>query len=124
MDNIVGCLGPMATSARDLNLFCKVMLQAEAWIVEHQSLHIEWRTDLAETGKGLPEKLVFGVLADDGVVAPHPPIRQAIEKAKQALIAAGHEVIEYEPLDHQAAWDLIVSQPLSIPVPIYRSALD
>ncbi|PVF96059.1 amidase [Serendipita vermifera] len=108
MDNIVGCLGPMATSARDLNLFCKVMLQYEAWIVEHQTLNIEWRTDLAETGKGLPEKLVFGVLADDGVVAPHPPIRQAIEKTKRALIAAGHEVIEYEPMDHQAAWDLIV----------------
>lgn len=108
MDNVVGCIGPLATSARDLNLFCKVMLQYEAWIVEHQNLYIEWRTDLAEQGKGLPNKLVFGILADDGVVAPHPPIKQAIEKTRAALLAAGHEVVDYTPLDHQASWDLIV----------------
>lgn len=108
MDNIVGCVGPLATSARDLNLFCKVMLEYEAWNVEHQNLFIEWRTDLAEKGTGLPEKLVFGILADDGVVAPHPPIQQALKETKEALLAAGHEVIEYEPMGHQAAWDLIV----------------
>jgi amidase len=113
MDNIVGCIGPLATSARDLNLFCKVMLQYEAWIVEHQNLYIEWRTDLAETGKGLPEKLVFGILADDGVVAPHPPIQRAMEETKNALLAAGHEIVEYEPMDHQAAWDLIVCYVLN-----------
>ncbi len=108
MDNIVGCVGPMATSARDLNLFCKVMLQYEAWLVEHQNLCIEWRTDVAEQGKGLPKKLVVGILSDDGVVAPHPPIRRALDNARKALIAAGHEVIDYIPMEHQAGWDLIV----------------
>ena len=103
----------MATSARDLNLFCKVMLQYEAWIVEHQNLFIEWRTDVAEQGKGLPNKLVFGILADDGVVAPHPPIQKAIEKTRAALLAAGHEVIDYTPVDHQASWDLIVGKIFS-----------
>jgi amidase len=108
MDNIVGCVGPLATSARDLNLFCKVMLEREAWIVEHQNLYIEWRNELAEHGKGLPDKLTFGILIDDGVVAPHPPIRLALENARTALIAAGHEVIDYAPMEHQASWDLIV----------------
>ncbi|CAG7853805.1 Acetamidase [Serendipita indica DSM 11827] len=108
MDNIVGCVGPMATSARDLNLFCKVMLQYEAWFVEHQNLYIEWRSEVAEQGKGLPKKLVVGILADDGVVAPHPPIRRALDNARKALVAAGHEVIDYIPMDHQASWDLIV----------------
>lgn len=107
MDNVVGCVGPMAHSARDLNLFCKVMLEYEAWLVEHQNLYIEWRNELAEHGKGLPEKLAFGVLVDDGVVAPHPPIQQALEKTRAALVAAGHEVIEYTPMEHQASWDLI-----------------
>ncbi|KAG8780767.1 hypothetical protein FRC15_009276 [Serendipita sp. 397] len=108
MDNIVGCMGPMATSARDLNLFCKVMLQYEAWVVEHQNLYIEWRTELAEQGTGLPDRLVFGILADDGVVCPHPPIKKAIEETKRALVAAGHEVIDYIPMSHQESWDLIV----------------
>lgn len=113
MDNIVGCIGPIATSARDLNLFCKVMLEYQAWVVEHQNLFIEWRTGLAERGEGLPEKLVIGFLPDDGVVAPHPPIRRAMEETKRALLAAGHEVVDYKPIDHQAAWDLIVSLSFS-----------
>jgi len=108
MDNIVGCVGPLATSARDLNLFCSVMLQYEAWYVEHQNLYVEWRSALAERGDGLPQKLVFGYLPDDGVVSPHPPILEEMERTKKALIAAGYEVINYEPMDHQAAWDLIL----------------
>ncbi len=52
---------------------------------------------------------MFGYLPDDGVVSPHPPILEEMERTKKALIAAGHEVIDYEPMDHQAAWDLIVS---------------
>jgi hypothetical protein len=45
---------------------------------------------------------------DDGVVAPHPPIHDALHKLQQALIASGHEVIDWEPIDHQGAWDIIV----------------
>jgi amidase len=125
MDNLVGCIGPLATSARDLNLFCKVMLEYQAWNVEHQNLYMEWKTNLAEHGEGLPKKLIIGFLPDDGVVTPHPPLRRAMEDTKRALLAAGHEVVDYPLLDHQAAWDLIVSLSLLFPdpaaLPLFRS---
>lgn len=110
MDNIVGVVGPLATSARDLGLFCKTMLQYDAWLLEHAVLEIPWQTDVRE-GKTLPSKLSFAILWDDKVVKPYPPLIRELERTKEALLKAGHEVIDWEPLEHQEGWDLIVSLP-------------
>lgn len=107
MDNIVGVVGPLATSARDLELFCRTMLQYEAWLLEHAVLEIPWRAEVVE-GKTLPKRLSFAILWDDGVVKPHPPLVREMQRAKKALLAAGHEVIDWQPLEHKEAWDLIV----------------
>lgn len=107
MDAIIGALGPLATSARDLALFCRVMLQYKPWLVEPGLLEIPWRQDLVD-GVGMPNKLSIAVLWDDGVVTPHPPILDALRRTHDALTAAGHDVIVWEPVAHQSAWDLIV----------------
>lgn len=108
MDAIIGALGPIATSARDLSLFCRVILQYEPWLVEPQLLEIPWKQDVAD-GEGIPHRLSIAILWDDGVVAPHPPILDALKRTKDALLAAGHEVVPWIPMDHQKAWDIIVS---------------
>ncbi|OBZ79108.1 hypothetical protein A0H81_01527, partial [Grifola frondosa] len=54
MDAIVGALGPLATSARDLALFCRVMLEHEPWLIEPALLEIPWKQSLAE-GEGIPQ---------------------------------------------------------------------
>ncbi|KAF8753954.1 Amidase [Rhizoctonia solani] len=96
MDNIVGVVGPLAHSARDLELFCRVMAQYESWTLEHQVLNIPWNQTVAQSrGEGLPKRLVIGILNDDGVVAPHPPITAELQKTRAALLAAGHEVKLY-----------------------------
>lgn len=107
MDAIIGCVGPLATSARDLGLFCKVMLAAEPWLDEPPLLEMPWKENVLR-GDGVPERLSIAILYDDGVVKPHPPIIQALDKYKTALENAGHDVITWEPLDHQKGWDLIV----------------
>ena len=107
MDAIIGALGPLATSARDLALFCRVMLQYEPWLVEPPLLEMPWRQSIAE-GMGLPDKLSIAILWDDGVVQPHPPILDALKRTRDALVASGHNVISWVPVDHQQAWDLIV----------------
>lgn len=108
MDAIIGVLGPIATSARDLSLFCRVMLQYEPWLLEPSLIEIPWKQNLAE-GVGLPRRLSIAVLEDDGVVLPHPPIQDALKCTKEALIAAGHDVITWKAFDHKEAWELIVS---------------
>ena len=118
MDTIVGALGPLATSARDLALFCQVMLQYEPWLVEPPLLEIPWRQEIVD-GTGTPRKLSIAILWDDGVVAPHPPILDALKQTSDALLAAGHDVIAWDPVGHHEAWDLIVG---SAPTRIYLSA--
>lgn len=105
--SIVGVLGPLARSARDLALFCKVMLDAQPWLLEAPLLEMPWKDDVAN-GLGLPPKLSFAIVWDDGVVAPHPPLQKALCRVKRALIDAGHEVIDWIPRNHQEGWDLIV----------------
>jgi Asp-tRNA(Asn)/Glu-tRNA(Gln) amidotransferase A subunit family amidase len=62
--------------------------------------------------------LSIAILWDDGV-APHLPIVSALERYKEALIAAGHDVIDWELLHHQEGWGLIVGRiSQSIPTPL------
>jgi len=75
--------------------------------LEPPLLNMPWKEDVVN-GIGLPEKSSFAILWDDGVVAPHPPIVDALRKVKRALLAAGHEVIDWKPVDHQKAWDILV----------------
>lgn len=82
MDNIVGVVGPLARSARDLGLFSKTMLDVEAWDLEGPVLRMPWNDAVAK-GKGLPKKLSIAILADDGVVRPHPPLLRELEETKK-----------------------------------------
>ena len=110
MDAIIGALGPIATSTRDLALFCRTMLDHQPWLVEPQLIEIPWKQEIVD-GAGLPKKLTFAILWDDGVVKPHPPLVRELKRVKAALEAAGHEVVDWEPLEHQENWDLIVRLP-------------
>ncbi|KAL5639457.1 hypothetical protein ACGC1H_006827 [Rhizoctonia solani] len=105
-DNINIVIGPMAQSARDLELFCRVVSGYEPWYTDPTTLTIPWNSTLAEPRAN--EKLVIGLLIDDGVVAPHPPIVEHLHKTRGALIAAGHEIIDFEPLDHLQAFELMI----------------
>lgn len=82
MDNIVGVVGPLAHSARDLALFSKVMLQYEPWHIEAPLLNMPWKEDVVN-GKGLPDKLSIAILFDDGVVRPHPPLLRELERTRR-----------------------------------------
>ncbi|KAL1842824.1 hypothetical protein VTK73DRAFT_3024 [Phialemonium thermophilum] len=37
---------------------------------------------------------------------PHPPVLRGLDEVAQKLRAAGHEVVEVAPYDHQRAWDI------------------
>lgn len=107
MDAIVGALGPIATSGRDLALFCSVMLRYEPWTIEPPLIEMPWKAKVASGEEGIPEKLSIAILWDDGVVRAHPPILDTLARTKAALIAAGHDVIDWIPLDHEESWSLI-----------------
>ncbi|KAI5196557.1 hypothetical protein AUEXF2481DRAFT_44372 [Aureobasidium subglaciale EXF-2481] len=99
MENIIGCVGPMANSLADLQLFCKVALAAEPWDFEPSLIDIPWRDVKTED---LPERLTIGVLWEDNTVTPHPPIQRALKETVAKLRAAGHRIVNWDPQHHAA----------------------
>ncbi|KAK8847690.1 hypothetical protein IAR55_005549 [Kwoniella newhampshirensis] len=91
-------LGPLTASVDGLKLFYKSVLDAKPWDMDPWTPRIPWseeRFNLSDHGDG--GKLCFAIMWDDGVVKPVPPYLRAMEETKEALIAAGHEVIDWIP---------------------------
>ena len=86
--SVVGALAPTLAA---LQMWCEAILSTEPWRVDPNVLPIPWR------GVTLPESLVFGVVMDDGVVRPLPPIARALHETKAALEARGHKVVVIPP---------------------------
>lgn len=42
-----------------------------------------------------PESNSAGILLDDGIVKPLPPVTRALLQTRASLEAAGHEVVEF-----------------------------
>jgi amidase len=97
------CAGPMCRSPSDIRLFMSSLAAQDPWLFDPQSLPIPWRTEK----EVLPKKLCFGFGMGDGTVTPTPPLRRAMEMTKEALLAAGHEVIDYLPTEHLEAKEII-----------------
>ncbi|KAF7314350.1 General amidase [Mycena kentingensis (nom. inval.)] len=91
-ESISSVLGPMANSMGGVKLFTKAILGKQPW----RSDPLVYMLD----GHGGGGRLCFAIMWDNGVVKPHPPLHRAMEMTKKALLAAGHEVIDWEPHRH------------------------
>ena len=109
---IIGTIGPMCHSLRDVELICRVATDAEPWLEDPNAIRKPWRRDLPP----LPERLTIGVMKFDGVVMPHPPIQRALDYAVKKLKAAGHEVVEFAPYEHKRGWEIAVTSTLIMAV--------
>lgn len=66
-------------------------------------------------GKGA--KLCFAIMWDDGVVKPMPPYRRALGMTKKALLAAGHEVVDWVQYKAEEAIALLVCPCMYLVLP-------
>ncbi|KAH0036688.1 amidase, partial [Aureobasidium melanogenum] len=80
--------GPMATSSRACSFFMKTIMSAQAWRYDSSCLHLRWQ------GQQTSRKPRIGLVLDDGVYTPFPPVRRAIREAAQKLRDAGFDVVE------------------------------
>ncbi|CAE6455067.1 unnamed protein product [Rhizoctonia solani] len=95
-EDILIVTGPMAHSVRDLQLFCQVISEYEPWNLDPNTLSMPWNLSLAYRESN--DRLVIGMMSDDGIVSPHPPIVRRLQEVREALVAAGHEVIDWVPI--------------------------
>ncbi|KAH0351003.1 amidase, partial [Aureobasidium melanogenum] len=80
--------GPMATSSRACSFFMKTIMSAQAWRYDSSCLHLRWQ------GQQPSRKPRIGLVLDDGVYTPFPPVRRAIREAAQKLRDAGVDIVE------------------------------
>lgn len=75
-----------------IKIFTKAIIDAKPWTKDPLALKKKWSEEeyyLSDHGDG--QSLCFGMLWDNGIVRPHPPLQRAMEITKAALEAAGHK---------------------------------
>ncbi|SCO77980.1 related to general amidase [Fusarium oxysporum] len=93
--------GPLARTLQDVELYSKAVIDSQPWLVDPKCLPIPWRP------AQLPEKLKIAFMWHDGMVRPTPPVTRALLIAKKKLEAAGHTIIEWDPVDQKEGSELL-----------------
>jgi amidase len=84
--------GPMARSVSTIEYFMQSLLDSNPWDLDPGCIPIPWRRETA----ALPDptrKLKLGIVYDDGVVRPQPPVMRLMRELASELTNAGHEGI-------------------------------
>jgi Asp-tRNA(Asn)/Glu-tRNA(Gln) amidotransferase A subunit family amidase len=102
-DQVESVIGPLSTSVFGLQVFMKVIIDAEPWLTEPALIPMPWREIQ------LPDTLKIGVLWHDNVVKPHPPITRALRLVTDRLRDAGIEMVDFTPYRHDEAWAILSS---------------
>ncbi|KAJ6503296.1 general amidase [Mycena vitilis] len=99
-DSVLSVLGPLCNTLDGIKTFFKAVLSKEPWHQDAMVIRKRWSDEeynLIDHGNG--KKLCFAIMWDNGVVAPHPPVKRGLEITKKALLAAGHQVIDWVPYE-------------------------
>ncbi|KAI1362789.1 amidase [Xylaria arbuscula] len=94
--------GPMTRTIGDLEYYSRAVVGREPWHSDPRCLPIPWRA------VSLPSALRIGVMWHDGIVAPTPPVTRALRQTVEKLKAAGHEIVEWSPEDHETGLKLLL----------------
>jgi len=84
------------------------MLGAKPWLIEPSLIPMPWRRGPFDW-LGANNKIRIGVMRDDGLVRPLPPMARAIDEVATALEKSGQfEMVDYQPYRHDLAVALAV----------------
>ncbi|UNI17103.1 Amidase [Purpureocillium takamizusanense] len=84
--NVICSTGPMCNSLRDMDLFMRVVLAAKPYLTDPRLIPIPW-VGLQSPARSGPIKI--GILMNDGVITPQPPVIRALKWAQEKLEASG-----------------------------------
>ncbi|KAM6492291.1 amidase signature enzyme [Amanita muscaria] len=91
-EGVPGVFGPLARTLEDLETVWKAIQSMKPWEYDHTCVPIPWRTtDLSQ------QKLRWGVMWDDGIVAPSPACERALGMVVDILKTHGHDVVDAHP---------------------------
>ncbi|RSL44827.1 hypothetical protein CEP53_011037 [Fusarium sp. AF-6] len=109
-DSIVGTLGPMARSLRDVELFCRAYSSSRPWIEDVSLIPSDILCPALGRQLKLGLPLRVGIMLDDGVVSPLPPVRRIMDKVTAHLIRSPMITVKtFNPWEHGKAWEIIAA---------------
>ncbi|KAJ7751252.1 amidase signature domain-containing protein, partial [Mycena maculata] len=97
-DSILSVLGPLSNSIDGIKTFFKAVISEQPWLKDPLVIRKKWSEEeygLIDHGCG--EKLCFAIMWNNGVIVPDPPVKRGLAITKNALLAAGHQVIDWIP---------------------------
>lgn len=86
---VSSAIGPMGRSIEDIQFISKLLIDSEAWNSDPKVLQKPWCAEKRD-------KFTIGVWHFEKHMMPHPPILRAVAEVKEALIHAGHEVVDID----------------------------
>ncbi|KAF4618352.1 hypothetical protein G7Y89_g14950 [Cudoniella acicularis] len=92
---IVANAGPIATSARACSFVMWSIMKATPSNLDPSCLRIPW-VDSSVLSRVEPSKLRIGVVVDDGLFTPTPPVRRGMDECSAKLSRAGATLIPIE----------------------------
>lgn len=84
--------GPLAHSARDLQLFFHAVAEQKPWLKDPDVVPGSWNSLASTHGK----RLRIGIVRRDGAMEPHPPIQNILSEVRQSMQAAGIDTVELD----------------------------
>lgn len=103
-ESVMAVQGPMTRSVEDLDLWMDIYInQGKPWNLDATLVPLPWR----KVEQPKPEQLTIGVLYDDGLVKPTPPIQRGLKETVAKLEKAGAKVVEFKPIKTQLAYDTV-----------------
>ncbi|WPG98228.1 Hypothetical protein R9X50_00101600 [Acrodontium crateriforme] len=105
-NSILSVVGPLATTPDGLKLVFQSLLSTKPWLHDPLVHEIPWRDDAEQAVldplRRSKKRLSFGVICNDGVVTPTPPVARAIDIMVHTLEKLGHKVITWNPTPHHS----------------------
>ncbi|KAH9208401.1 amidase [Leptodontidium sp. 2 PMI_412] len=86
---ITASAGPMATSIRSCQYFIKAVMEADPSTFDSSVLRIPWLENTLQRSRPLR----IGLIADDSLHTPTPPMRRALQEAVEKLTAANQTIV-------------------------------
>lgn len=109
-EHVPSVIGPMSRNLDSLISVTKAVITAAPWQLDPKCCPLPWRSGMFIEAQTRP--LVVGIMYDDGVVRPHPPIARVLQEVAAKLQAAGHELVLWLPGSlHQECIDIMVRAP-------------
>lgn len=93
--------GPLARTLSDIVLYSSVVVNSQPWLRDPKCLPIPWRS------VELPQKLKIGIMWNDSIVLPTPPVQRALKDLAGRLKGAGHDVVDWDPVDQPEGTELL-----------------